>query len=84
MAAMGIKFTGEIGLTPVPGPTDKELEVLRAVVDEAKKAGVIVQVHAVSSTAMMAAGWDGAPTRDAPGFPRTRWTVRAEGLRGLP
>src|SRR5213079_2239360 len=55
MAAMGIKFTGEIGLTPVPGPTDKELEVLRAVVDEAKKAGVIVQVHAVSSTAMMAA-----------------------------
>src|SRR5437762_12032793 len=52
MAAMGIKFTGEIGLTPVPGPTDKELEVLRAVVDEAKKAGVIVQVHAVSSSAM--------------------------------
>jgi imidazolonepropionase-like amidohydrolase len=55
MAAMGIKFTGEIGLTPVPGPTEKELEVLRAVVDEAKKAGVIVQVHAVSSSAMMAA-----------------------------
>jgi imidazolonepropionase-like amidohydrolase len=55
MAAMGIKFTGEIGLTPVPGPSEKELEVLRAVVDEAKKAGVIVQVHAVSSSAMMAA-----------------------------
>jgi len=38
----------------------------------------------LSATAMMAAGWDGAPTREAPGFPRTRWTVRAEGLRGLP
>jgi imidazolonepropionase-like amidohydrolase len=55
MAAMGIKFTGEIGLTPVPGPGEKELEVLRAVVDEAKKAGVMVQVHAVSSPAMVAA-----------------------------
>jgi imidazolonepropionase-like amidohydrolase len=55
MAEMGIKFTGEIALTPVPGPSEKELEVLRAVVDEAKKAGVFVQVHAVSSKAMVAA-----------------------------
>src|SRR5436189_2394231 len=55
MAEMGIKFTGEISLTPVPGPSEKELEVLRAVVDEAKKAGVNVQVHAVSSRAMVAA-----------------------------
>ncbi|MBV9508602.1 MAG: amidohydrolase family protein [Acidobacteriia bacterium] len=55
IAGIGIKFTGEIALTPVPGPSDKELEVLRAVVDEAKKAGVMVQVHAVSSKAMMAA-----------------------------
>ncbi len=55
MAAMGIKFTGEIGLTPEPGPTEKEMEVLRAVVDEGKKAGVLIQVHAVSSPAMMAA-----------------------------
>ena len=39
MAAMGIKFTGEIALTPIPGPSEKELEVLRAVVDEAKKVG---------------------------------------------
>ena len=37
MAAMGIKFTGEIALTPIPGPSEKELEVLRAVVDEAKR-----------------------------------------------
>ncbi len=55
MAEMGIKFTGEILLTPVPGPSEKELEVLKAVVDEAKKAGVMVQVHAVSSKAMVAA-----------------------------
>jgi imidazolonepropionase-like amidohydrolase len=61
MAAMGIKFTGEIALTPVPGPSEKELEVLRAVVDESKKAGVIVQVHAVSSSAMVAAVEAGVP-----------------------
>jgi imidazolonepropionase-like amidohydrolase len=61
MAAMGIKFTGEIALTPVPGPSEKELEVLRAVVDEAKKAGVMVQVHAVSSPAMVAAAEAGVP-----------------------
>jgi imidazolonepropionase-like amidohydrolase len=61
MAAMGIKFTGEIALTPIPGPSEKELEVLRAVVDEAKKSGVIVQVHAVSSPAMVAAVEAGVP-----------------------
>ncbi len=61
MAAMGIKFTGEIALTPVPGPSEKELETLRAVVDEAKKVGVMVQVHAVSSKAMIAAVDAGVP-----------------------
>jgi imidazolonepropionase-like amidohydrolase len=55
MAAMGIKFTGEIALTPVPGPSERELEILRAIVDEAKKVGVMVQVHAVSTKAMVAA-----------------------------
>jgi imidazolonepropionase-like amidohydrolase len=54
LAEMGVKFTGEIALTPVPGPSDQELEVLRAVVDEAKKAGVFVQVHSVSSSALVA------------------------------
>src|SRR6476620_64538 len=44
MAAMGVKFTGEIALTPVPGPSEQELEVLRAIVDEGKKAGVLIQV----------------------------------------
>ena len=61
MAQMGIKFTGEILLTPVPGPSEKELEVLRAIVDEAKKVGVMVQVHAVSTKAMIAAVDAGVP-----------------------
>ncbi|HET7132564.1 MAG TPA: hypothetical protein VFJ95_09965, partial [Gammaproteobacteria bacterium] len=43
MAALGIKFTGEISLTPVPGPSTEEIEKLKAIVDEAKKAGVLVQ-----------------------------------------
>ena len=55
LAQMGVRFTGEIALTPQPGPTAEELEILRAVVDEGKKAGVAIQVHAVSATAMMAA-----------------------------
>ena len=61
MAEMGIKFTGEISLTPVPGPSERELEILRAVVDEGKKAGVMVQVHAVSTKAMVAAVEAGVP-----------------------
>jgi imidazolonepropionase-like amidohydrolase len=61
IADMGIKFTGEIALTPIPGPSEKELDVLRAVVDEAKKVGVMVQVHAVSSKAMVAAVDAGVP-----------------------
>jgi imidazolonepropionase-like amidohydrolase len=61
MAAMGVKFTGEIALTPKPGPTAKELENLRAIVDESKKVGVLVQVHAVSPQAMMAAVDAGVP-----------------------
>jgi imidazolonepropionase-like amidohydrolase len=61
MAGMGIKFTGEIALTPVPGPSEKEVETLKAIVDEAKKVGVMVQVHAVSSSAMIAAVDAGVP-----------------------
>jgi imidazolonepropionase-like amidohydrolase len=61
MAGLGVKFTGEIALTPVPGPSEREIEILKAVVDEAKKVGVMVQVHAVSSKAMMAAVDAGVP-----------------------
>jgi imidazolonepropionase-like amidohydrolase len=55
LAARGIKHTGEIALTPEPAPPQAEIEVLKAIVDEAKKAGVQVNVHAVSSPAMVAA-----------------------------
>ena len=61
MAAMGIKFTGEIGLTSFPGPTAREMEVLNAIVDESKKAGVMVQVHAVSAQSTIAAVLAGVP-----------------------
>src|SRR4029079_338205 len=40
LAAKGIKHTGEIALTPIPGPTQAEIEVLKAIVDEAKKVGI--------------------------------------------
>ncbi len=36
------------------------------------------------AAAMMAAGWDGAPDRHAPGFPAKGWVVRWEGLRRAP
>jgi imidazolonepropionase-like amidohydrolase len=61
IADLGIKYTGEIALTPKPGPTVKELETLKAIVDESKKVGVLVQVHAVSPQAMMAAVDAGVP-----------------------
>jgi hypothetical protein len=35
------------------------------------------------AVAMMVAGWDGAPKRNAPGFP-SRWNVRWEGLSQAP
>jgi hypothetical protein len=35
--------------------------------------------------AMMAAGWDGAPSRHAPGFPNNgQWNVKWEGLSPAP
>jgi imidazolonepropionase-like amidohydrolase len=55
LAALGVKFIGEMALTPKPGPTPKELENLRALLDEAGKVGVWVQIHAVSPQSMMAA-----------------------------
>lgn len=37
------------------------------------------------AVAMMAAGWDGAPAKNAPGFPDDgSWTVRWEGLKQAP
>jgi imidazolonepropionase-like amidohydrolase len=61
LAKLGIKFIGEMALTPRPGPTAKELENLRAILDEAEKTGVWIQIHAVSPQAMMAAVEAGVP-----------------------
>jgi len=61
LAVMGVKFIGEMSLTPKPDPTAKEMENLRAIVDEGKKAGVWIQIHAVSPQAMMAAVDAGVP-----------------------
>ena len=55
LAALGIRWIGEMALTPKPEPTPKELENLRALLDEARKVGVHVQIHAVSPQSMMAA-----------------------------
>ena len=39
----------------------------------------------LAAVAMMAGGWDDAPSKDAPGFPHDgSWMVRSEGLRSLP
>ena len=74
MASKGIKHTGEIALTPEPGPTPQEIEVLKAVVDEAAKAGVQVNVHAVSTPAMVAA--IDAGVRRLVHLPNKDWVTR--------
>jgi imidazolonepropionase-like amidohydrolase len=55
LAKQGVRHTGEIGIAPEPGPTQAQIEVLRAIVVEAAQVGVQVNVHAVSSPAMVAA-----------------------------
>jgi imidazolonepropionase-like amidohydrolase len=55
LATLGVKYTGEALLTPVPGPTPGDMEALAALQDEAARTGIKVQVHAVSTSAMMAA-----------------------------
>ena len=72
LAARGVRHTGEIGLTPEPAPPQAEIEVLKAIVDEAAKAGVQVNVHAVSSPAMVAAIDAGA--RRLVHLPNKDWT----------
>ena len=60
IAAMGIRFTGEINVNSFK-PDPVQLEALAAAVDEGKKAGVQVAVHAVSVPAMLAAVKAGVP-----------------------
>ncbi len=74
MAAKGIRHTGEIAITPEPFPPFAELDVLRAALDEGAKAGVQVNVHSVSTPAMVAATQAGVrrqvhlPNKDFMGF----------------
>lgn len=79
LAQLGVRYTGEIALTPVPGPTPQEIEVLKAIVDEGAKAGVVVQVHAVSAAAMMAA--IDAGVRRLVHVPNKDWVTKANAER---
>jgi imidazolonepropionase-like amidohydrolase len=58
LAQLGVKWSGEISVTPKPNATAQEIENLKAAVDEGKKVGVRIQVHAVSPQAMAAATLD--------------------------
>ena len=60
LAGLGIKFVGEEVIDPKP-PKPQQLENLRAIVDESKKVGVLVMVHAVSPQAMLSAVDAGVP-----------------------
>jgi imidazolonepropionase-like amidohydrolase len=60
IAAMGIKFTGEINVNAFKGDP-RQFEALAAAADEGKKVGVQVAVHAVSVPAMLAAVKAGVP-----------------------
>jgi imidazolonepropionase-like amidohydrolase len=60
LVALGIRFIGEETISPKP-PTPTQMENLRAIVDESKKAGALVMIHAVSPQAMIAAVDAGVP-----------------------
>jgi imidazolonepropionase-like amidohydrolase len=60
LVALGIRFIGEETISPKP-PTPTQMENLRAIVEESKKAGALVMVHAVSPEAMIAAVEAGVP-----------------------
>jgi imidazolonepropionase-like amidohydrolase len=60
LTGLGIRFIGEETINPNP-PTPAQLENLRAIVDESKKVGALVMVHAVSPQAMLAAVDAGVP-----------------------
>lgn len=83
MAAKGIKHTGEIVVTPIPYPPLAELEVLKAAVDEGSKAGVQVNVHAVSTNAMVSATQAGVrrqvhlPNKDFMGYDEADYIARS-------
>jgi imidazolonepropionase-like amidohydrolase len=54
LAEQGVRYTGEIGVTPLPNATEQEIANLRAAVNEGTRVGVHIMVHAVSPQAMVA------------------------------
>jgi imidazolonepropionase-like amidohydrolase len=60
LAGLGIRFIGEELINPKP-PAPAQIENLRAIVEEGKKVGALVMVHAVSPQAMVAAVDAGTP-----------------------
>jgi imidazolonepropionase-like amidohydrolase len=60
LVSLGVRFIGEETINPKP-PTPTQMDNLRAIVDESKKAGALVMVHAVSPQAMIAAVDAGVP-----------------------
>lgn len=80
MAAKGIQQTGEIALgVPAPDPTPRDLESLKAAVDEGAKAGVQVNVHSVT-TATTLMGLD-AGVRRFVHLSERDWTSHEEAAR---
>ena len=79
LAAMGVQYTGEILVTPVPGPTPEEMAIIAAALDEGRKVGVKVQVHAVSTSAMMAAS--NAGVRYLVHLPNKDWISREQAAK---
>ena len=80
MAAKGIKHTAEIALgIPAPEPTPRDLEVLKAAVEEAAKVGVQVNVHSVTTAATLA-GLD-AGVRRFVHLPERDWTSHEAAAR---
>tara|TARA_R110000824_G_scaffold52692_3_gene146065 strand:+ start:54807 stop:56051 length:1245 start_codon:yes stop_codon:yes gene_type:complete len=86
LADMGVMHTGEIGLTPEPAPPQAEIEVLKAIVEEAASLGVQVNVHAVSTPATVAAVEAGVtrlvhlPNKDFTGFDDARIIAENGGI----
>lgn len=86
LAAKGVKHTGEIGLTPEPAPPQAQMEVVKAIVEESRKLGVQVNVHAVSSSAMAAAVDAGVtrlvhvPNKDWTSYEQAEAVAKAGGI----
>ena len=76
---------------PLDGPESRDVaaKALGGTDDVAQRPGLTIYLPGngalLYAAAMMAAGWDGAPARNAPGFPDNgQWVVRWAGLKAAP